>query len=122
MEDNTTNLCQTCIFWELYFKNSICPSVTPKLKYLQIHEWNSIYIVTAELVPEKKSRPMLKFNGHPQNMYKQFTTLRFEVLTSVVLKVAIFWDIAPCSPHIFLLERLNLFAICNNTFSKWWEG
>jgi hypothetical protein len=22
----------------------------------------------------------------------------------------------------FLLERPNLFAICNNTFSKWWEG
>jgi hypothetical protein len=21
----------------------------------------------------------------------------------------------------FLLERPNLFAICNNTFSKWWE-
>jgi hypothetical protein len=24
--------------------------------------------------------------------------------------------------YFFLLERLNLFAICNNTFSKWWEG
>jgi hypothetical protein len=23
---------------------------------------------------------------------------------------------------IFLLERPNLFAICNNTLSKWWEG
>jgi hypothetical protein len=23
---------------------------------------------------------------------------------------------------LFLLERPNLFAICNNTFSKWWEG
>jgi hypothetical protein len=22
----------------------------------------------------------------------------------------------------FLLQRPNLFAICNNTFSKWWEG
>jgi hypothetical protein len=22
----------------------------------------------------------------------------------------------------FLLERPNLFAVCNNTFSKWWEG
>jgi hypothetical protein len=22
----------------------------------------------------------------------------------------------------FLLERANLFAICNSTFSKWWEG
>jgi hypothetical protein len=22
----------------------------------------------------------------------------------------------------FLLEKPNLFAICNNTFSKWWEG
>jgi hypothetical protein len=24
--------------------------------------------------------------------------------------------------HFLLLERPNLFAICNNTFSKWWEG
>jgi hypothetical protein len=24
--------------------------------------------------------------------------------------------------NFFLLERPNLFAICNNTFSKWWEG
>jgi hypothetical protein len=23
---------------------------------------------------------------------------------------------------LFLLERPNLFEICNNTFSKWWEG
>jgi acyl-CoA reductase-like NAD-dependent aldehyde dehydrogenase len=23
---------------------------------------------------------------------------------------------------LLLLERPNLFAICNNTFSKWWEG
>jgi hypothetical protein len=23
---------------------------------------------------------------------------------------------------IFFFERPNLFAICNNTFSKWWEG
>jgi hypothetical protein len=22
----------------------------------------------------------------------------------------------------FSFERPNLFAICNNTFSKWWEG
>jgi hypothetical protein len=22
----------------------------------------------------------------------------------------------------FWLERPNLFAVCNNTFSKWWEG
>jgi hypothetical protein len=22
----------------------------------------------------------------------------------------------------FLLERPNLFAVCNNTFGKWWEG
>jgi hypothetical protein len=24
--------------------------------------------------------------------------------------------------NFFLLERPNLFATCNNTFSKWWEG
>jgi hypothetical protein len=24
--------------------------------------------------------------------------------------------------HFFLLARPKLFAICNNTFSKWWEG
>jgi hypothetical protein len=26
------------------------------------------------------------------------------------------------STRFFLLERLNLFATCDNTFSKWWEG
>jgi hypothetical protein len=24
--------------------------------------------------------------------------------------------------HFFFFERPNLFAVCNNTFSKWWEG
>jgi hypothetical protein len=24
--------------------------------------------------------------------------------------------------YIYFLERPNLFAVCNNTFSKWWEG
>jgi hypothetical protein len=28
----------------------------------------------------------------------------------------------PKSFFFFLLERPNLFAICNNTFSKWWYG
>jgi hypothetical protein len=27
-----------------------------------------------------------------------------------------------CTNSVCLLERPNLFAICNNTFSKWWEG
>jgi hypothetical protein len=26
------------------------------------------------------------------------------------------------STGFFLLERPNLFVICTNTFSKWWEG
>jgi hypothetical protein len=25
---------------------------------------------------------------------------RYEVLTAVVMNVAVFWDIAPCSPHV----------------------
>jgi hypothetical protein len=35
--------------------------------------------------------------------------------------------IPPFTPFLlcckfFFVERPNLFAICNNTFSKWWEG
>jgi hypothetical protein len=37
-------------------------------------------------------------------------SLLVRVMYSLALKV------------FFLLERPNLFAICNNTFSKWWEG
>jgi hypothetical protein len=28
--------------------------------------------------------------------------VRFEVLTALVMNVAIFWDIAPCSPYVNL--------------------
>jgi hypothetical protein len=33
-------------------------------------------------------------------MYRLFWAVEFEVLTAVVMKVGMFWDIAACSPYV----------------------
>jgi hypothetical protein len=40
-----------------------------------------------------------------QQEQNTFTVVGFEVLTVVVMRIAIFWDIAPCSPYINLRFR-----------------
>jgi hypothetical protein len=37
--------------------------------------------------------------------------VEFEVLTTVAMDVAIFWDIAPCSPCVDVSEELITFII-----------
>jgi hypothetical protein len=48
---------------------------------------------------------------------------RFSISMELLSTDGIKCDILMFKRNIFfLLERPNLFAICNNTFSKWWEG
>jgi hypothetical protein len=42
--------------------------------------------------------------------------------TTYGVKLADISGIKCSNTFFFWLERPNLFAICNNTVSKWWEG
>jgi hypothetical protein len=44
-------------------------------------------------------------------MKKYFSFVAFQVLTEVVMNIAIFWDIAPCSPYMNRLSEERITSI-----------
>jgi hypothetical protein len=50
-----------------------------------------------------------------------------EVIHNIIIKFGVTMEtvriVKICvNETFFFFEKPNLFAICNNTFSKWWEG
>jgi hypothetical protein len=82
---------------------------------------NRLEYRSTDKVPKRNSNSWCYTRSSEPFTIYYVTYLRFEVFTAVVINVAIFWDISPCSPYVnrrFGKSNISIFRVENQPSKK----